>query len=269
MSIRINVDPTNPGQFFACCGLLELADRLWAGAEGWFENRAFHIDCSGGLSELLNAAKAVTFDGNEDDNVDEEENANDNDSVEKPLLIISPIHLRLDWWQDKTIKTWAGSMKVGLIAVAMANAIDPTNADPLNQSQVVYDPPKAVVVNGPRKNKTVRKKREPYCFDARRGMNSHSLDIGFSPNDLKMTTFAFPVVEFLCLIGLQRCRPVSTGKPRVFTYSTWSWRCCPSLLPVAINGLVSDPHSTRYRFENGFRSGQKKHKAFHSAISLS
>ena len=35
--IRITVDPTNPGQFFACCGLLELADRLWPGAEGWFE----------------------------------------------------------------------------------------------------------------------------------------------------------------------------------------------------------------------------------------
>ena len=34
--IKINVDPTNPGQFFACCGLLELADRLWDGAEGAF-----------------------------------------------------------------------------------------------------------------------------------------------------------------------------------------------------------------------------------------
>ena len=32
-TIRINVDPTNPGQFFACCGLLEFADRLWPGAE--------------------------------------------------------------------------------------------------------------------------------------------------------------------------------------------------------------------------------------------
>src|SRR5271163_2625185 len=38
MSIQIAVDPTNPGQFFACCGLLELADRLWPGAEGWFES---------------------------------------------------------------------------------------------------------------------------------------------------------------------------------------------------------------------------------------
>src|SRR5258708_10459887 len=40
-SIRIDVDPTNPGQFFACCGLLELAARLWNGAEGWFMGHEF------------------------------------------------------------------------------------------------------------------------------------------------------------------------------------------------------------------------------------
>ena len=44
-SIRVNVDVTNPGQFFACCGLLELADRLWPGAEGWFKRDQFHISC--------------------------------------------------------------------------------------------------------------------------------------------------------------------------------------------------------------------------------
>ena len=42
-NIQIPVDLTNPGQFFACCGLLELADRLWPGAEGWFEKRLFCI----------------------------------------------------------------------------------------------------------------------------------------------------------------------------------------------------------------------------------
>ncbi len=42
-TIRVNVDPTNPGQFFACCGLLELADRLWPGAEGWFEKGEFRL----------------------------------------------------------------------------------------------------------------------------------------------------------------------------------------------------------------------------------
>src|SRR6266700_1264826 len=53
MSIRVAVDPSNPGQFFACCGLLELAARLWPGAEGWFEGPEFCVECRGQLPELL------------------------------------------------------------------------------------------------------------------------------------------------------------------------------------------------------------------------
>ena len=58
-NIQIPVDLSNPGQFFACCGLLELADRLWPGAEGWFERREFcvlTIDQSNSLTKLLEAA---------------------------------------------------------------------------------------------------------------------------------------------------------------------------------------------------------------------
>jgi CRISPR-associated protein Csx14 len=34
--LTLAVTPRNPGQFFACCGVLELASRLWPGSEGWF-----------------------------------------------------------------------------------------------------------------------------------------------------------------------------------------------------------------------------------------
>ena len=54
-TIRINVDVTNPGQFFACCGLLELADRLWPGTEGWFEEAAFCLIAHGNLKDLIRA----------------------------------------------------------------------------------------------------------------------------------------------------------------------------------------------------------------------
>src|ERR1700747_1456326 len=53
-NISVSVDVTNPGQFFACCGLLELADRLWPGAQGWFEDSTFGIACRGTLKEVLN-----------------------------------------------------------------------------------------------------------------------------------------------------------------------------------------------------------------------
>src|SRR5216683_7363249 len=58
-TIRVQVDPTNPGQFFACCGLLELAERLWPGAEGWFEGRQFCIECEGTLTALLDCLLSV------------------------------------------------------------------------------------------------------------------------------------------------------------------------------------------------------------------
>ena len=53
--IRVDVDVTNPGQFFACCGLLELANQLWPGAEGWFEKDVFRIECGGTLDEVFDA----------------------------------------------------------------------------------------------------------------------------------------------------------------------------------------------------------------------
>ena len=51
--IRVNVDPTNPGQFFACCGLLELADRLAPGTEGWFAKDRFELRCDRHFGEVL------------------------------------------------------------------------------------------------------------------------------------------------------------------------------------------------------------------------
>ena len=52
-AISVPVDPTNPGQFFACCGLLELADRLWGGAEGWFDGNLLHRRIDGLLRKAI------------------------------------------------------------------------------------------------------------------------------------------------------------------------------------------------------------------------
>src|SRR5580704_15925480 len=66
--IDIDVDLRNPGQFFACCGILELAAQLWPGSEGWFVHTeagaAFHMATGSGLDAPL--AKIVrTLCGNE------------------------------------------------------------------------------------------------------------------------------------------------------------------------------------------------------------
>jgi CRISPR-associated protein Csb3 len=249
-TIRIRVDATNPGQFFACCGLLELAERLNPGALGWFENDSFVISEGPSLKTLMACIVVAELTQLDTD-----------DTTASPIQISAPFDLRLDWWKsgDKTssdLKVWAGTMESFRIARAMQHAMrDPefATAEILNIGMVAFDPD------------DLEKKVEPFYFDARRGPNAHSRDVGFAPNDLGMTTIASPAVELLCLIGLQRVRPVSAGKPRLFDYYTWSLPLPPVLAPVAAARLLPGAGPRGYRFESWFRTGQRKHKAFITA----
>lgn len=262
MSFSVRVDATNPGQFFACCGLLELADRLWPGAEGWFAGGQFCVD-RGALSDVLAAANKFDFQSTDEDETEDEEDEEDDGTVE-PLVIEAPVSFRLDWWADKEIKTWAGSMNVAAIALAMSRAIRVDCADPFNQCEIVYDPLK--LTTG--RKKAARKKREPFYFDARRGANAHSRDVGFSPNDLKIKTEAAPVVELFSLVGLQRAKPRKTDQPRILEYFTWGVPLKANVVPVAVVGFLPESGYRGYRFANQFRSGQKKLKAYHPATPL-
>ena len=244
-SIRINVDPSNPGQFFACCGLLELADRIWPGAEGWFENCDFCISCQGDTVELF---KII-------DNL-ELTQLDPSDATSSPIELPAPISLILNWWNDelyggKNLKVWSGKMNVFRIARAMQKAMSSISNkyEIFNYSTVVYDPDQ-------KSNKV-----EPFYFDSRRGQNSHALDIGFSPDKFKMPSAANPAVEFLCLIGIQRCRPTPAKKGR-FYYYLWVEPLNSLVLAAFISGAVKMYGSKRYCFQNAFRSDQKKHKAF-------
>jgi CRISPR-associated protein Csb3 len=252
-AIHVNVDVTNPGQFFACCGLLELADRLWPGATGWFDADQFRISCDGTLPELISQLSQSRL-----TQVDPESNTS------SPIRIEAPFHLLLDWWHDRRsggreLKVWAGTMESVRIAKAMQAALkNPVfqSEDLLNEGTVTYD------VENP------SKKVEPYYFDARRGPNAHSRDVGFSSNALGLTTTAAPAVELLCLIGLQRSRPALTNQPRIFRYFTWNRPVSPPVLPLVVNGLSHAIRAQGFQFENWYRTGQKKHKAFLPATPL-
>lgn len=272
-TIRVAVDACNPGQYFACCGLLELAARLWPGAEGWFGDRSFEISTGGTLRQLLAHAQAIQFAPNDEegaDNEEDEEEDEDEKAIVTPLEIVAPVKLRLDWWQDINLKPWAGSMNARNIALAMCRAINPDDEDPLNQSQVVLEVKEVAKATKGGKPKP----KEPFHFDARRGCNSLGRDVGFVHDALKKKwktpMFAHPVVEFFALLGLQRSRPRPTDKLRVYDYFTWSkdWRCEAVILPLAVCGLLGDPQAIGYRFANAFRTGQKKHKAYLPASPL-
>lgn len=259
MSIRINVDPANPGQFFACCGLLELADRLWQGVEGWFADSWFSLRplsptaTDRTLTDLISAIAQTPL-----------RQVDVDDDFSSPIELPTPFDLRLDWWKDNRaggdrLKVWAGSMRSVRIARAMQGTFQRPELQTemlLGQAMIVYDPLEH------------DKKVEPFYFDARRGANAQAIDIGFSTDSLQMTTVAFPAVEFLCLVGLQRFRPEPTRSARVFEYCTWEKPLATSIAPLALFGVLGQPTGRRFRFENAFRTEQRKHKAFTPATQL-
>jgi CRISPR-associated protein Csb3 len=272
-NITVPVDLTNPGQFFACCGLLELADRLWPDIEGWFEQGRFCIHGTGvevSLINLLTETRSLTFDVGDDSEDDESDDSDSPASVEpiairwangRPALV-------LDWWNDKSIKPWAGSMKERVILRAMLDAINPSHAAPFSdQRRVLYQTPKPTKSGKASKPK----KKEPFYFDPRRGNRSHPLDSGFSPDVHKMEAECCPALEALCFIGLQRARPGATSVANRSTYAVWQRAAgnrpglAASLAGSVVSGLVQLPDTMTYVFDNYFRTDQRKHKTFSQA----
>lgn len=258
--IRVRVDPTNTGQFFACCGLLELAERLWNGAEGWFNDGAFYLrpldtnpSIGSTLDGLLRAIAGAAL-----------RQIDPNDDYSSPIEVPLPFGIRLDWWTDgraggDRLKVWAGSMRSVRIARAMQNMLklpDLQDDGLLDYGAVVYDPLEP------------HKKVEPFYFDARRGSSAQAIDIGFAPDSLQMTTAAYPAVEFLCLVGLQRFRPMPTTMRRVFEYHTWTLPLATHAALSAVCGLLLHVGNRGFRFENAFRTDQRKHKAFTPATPI-
>ena len=198
---------------------------------------------SAGLADLLDGAKSLQFDVGKG-TADADDSDKDNAPLE-PIYIESPAiksPLVLDWWSDRSIKPWAGSMKERLILRAMLGAIDPMDGDPLNYAKPVSDPSPPVVA-GKRSKQT--RKREPFYFDCRRGSNAHPLDSGFSPDTHHLESFCFPTVEALCFIGLQRARPALANVPNRLRYTAWTESVPVNAIGPGVCGIVGCPaHST-------------------------
>lgn len=249
-AVQLALDPANPGHFFACCGLFELASRLYPEATAYFDGNRFIISAPTTFANLFGEIKVAPINTLDPD-----------DAKASPLFIGAPFNLRIDWWKTASpstsaLKVWAGTMEAPRIVRAMQNAIDITEGNYiLFDSRIVYDVADA------------SKKVEPYYFDANRGPNSDSCDVGFSPNDLGLETLAAPAVEFLCLVGLQRAIPYPIGD-RLFDYHLWSTPIPVSLLAAAVNGFIQPENHPAFRFESWYRTSQRKHKAFLTAKSI-
>lgn len=246
-SITVAVDPTNPGQFFACCGLLELTDRLWPGAEGWFASggRGFNIVCGGTLPELLavllmdppTVIERLEFNGLEIA------------SIIAPLAFSfdggSTTGLVLDAWtrialvkgvaqvisnppwnfwsgQQTSMRIWTG-LRAELVCQLQRLTLD-KYTDLLSQ-------------------RLLQKGR--FGFDP--GPAWNALDVGFSLNEHGVEVESSPATELLAAVGLQRFRPVMNDDRDGFDYFTWHNPFPPPLAAAAMAGTIRDRQTLRYR----------------------
>ena len=258
-SIRITVDLTNPGQFFACCGLLELAARLWPESDvhGGFGTEHFHLSTDR-HEQTLN----VLFEQFVKAEVRQLESLDPEAKAAPPLFLGDPFSIRLDWWQkiqttNKTIvdiggghqlKPWAARQFAPLIFRLMKNAcVDLDAQSPLDDSRAVYD-----TKDGKDKKKTT----SPFYFDARRAETS--LDIGFSPDEQGMSVKEFPAVESLVLVGLQRFRPKAdeSGRVRSFLYTAWADQLPPAIAMAAVSSMMPVRSCGTFRFTKPSRGGE-------------
>ncbi len=292
----VNVDVTNPGQFFACCGLLELAHRLWPGAEAWFdlgknEFRLVVPSDEATFAELIDRIGRCAIEGltaEEQTKLDElekekrklrKENRKLSDAEERRRielgrqaregrLFLKDFCLTLDWWQqDGTPATWAGRQEIGKIARAARDGI----AQCMKRGCALNDILNWQLVLRMRREYQSRsgldKKVEPFYFDARRYV--HPLDEGFSLDVQGAETAADPATEFLCLIGLQRFRPrPSSSSKWAFEYCTWGHPLAVQQAAAVTACLVKLPGNRRFCFTMQFRDDQKRYKAFGFATLL-
>jgi len=268
-SIRVKVEVTNPGQFFACCGLLELADRLWPGAEGWFEDGEFCVTCAGTLGELLerlaecklkNAmsetehtrfAELTELGGTGRKKLpgaEDELKALDALRREAAIVLGNPFNITLDWFHDdlaggSRFKTWAGRQSVLDIATAMKTALNTQQWR--NDDCLTYSASEIGL---------------PFNFDSDLGGQGGAIDIGFSFDPLagsaltRIESTARPALELLSFIGLQRFRPMEVRGENRFQYVAWKHSLpIATAMPVA-SGVTPFCDSKMYEFRLLYRT---------------
>jgi len=217
--IEVELDPENPAQYFACCGLFELAAMFGEVVESAFDYdsnrprkaRFSLIDSALSLSELmrkLKGAQASTL----------------ADSGEAPVTLhfVGGATFTLDWWLEadrsgkSRFKLWAGQQTTlkSLVQPMLANLSEEADGSLFTTSKIPMS--------------------GRFGLDPRSAWNT--LDFGSSVNEQGLDAYTFPAVEMLAAVGLQGFRPKSGADRNTHSYRLWR-----NVLPLAVaRAVVSD-----------------------------
>ena len=278
-SIKVPVDLTNPGQFFACCGLLELADRLVQEPVGWFDDDQFHVSSNGTLclDQLILALSRLTITNtmspdqverlseltglakkNLTPEFEAEKKALESQRREDPIILSGPIDFRIDWFRDglaggSRFKTWAGQQSVIEIAKSMHQGCCLART---GEEAKLFESTRGIGL--------------PFNFDSDLGAQGSALDIGFSFDPLagseatRIAGSCKPSLEFLCFLGLQRFRPRELHGENRFIYSAWTQPLPITVACAAVSQSIPSLRNRNFAFRLLYRT--KYLKSFLPAI---
>lgn len=284
-TISFRLDPLNPGNFFACCGLLELADRLWGEADGWFDEdgkrfciHSIKIDPDFGSAILIDRVARchltntmTTEQLQRRDDLSEipgkqralspllelEKKRLDSLWREEPILLHDPFNLRIDWFTNErtggsVFKTWAGQQSVLDITRNMKKPIETQDWSKISSEDWLFW--------------SVNNNAVSFNFDSDLGGVGSDRDVGFSFDPLKISVQTRPLVEFFSFVGLQRFRPMMPKGKNLYRYSLWFEPLPPEVAAVAACGLLDLHISKTFEFRLLYRT--KYLKSFLPSYSI-
>lgn len=268
-SLDIAVDPTNPGQFFACCGVFEIAQYLFDDCNACFsiEQDSFavyskheqlsveailqcvkHIHIGNTMSSeqkerLQHLRSMTTSQTNAAEKIERKELESINRKAE--IVLGTPANLEVDWFADtrsggSRLKTWAGQQGVLEIATEMQRLLNDDAYDEVGGQDVF-----SVSIGD----------SIGFNFDSALGSHSSAIDVGFVLDPLGMNLQLRPAIELLAFIGLQRFRPSPvTDKRNSYAYATWSRPDNIWTAAVKATALVPTSDVSPYKFSLLYRT---------------
>jgi CRISPR-associated protein Csx14 len=244
--LSVRLDPLNPGQFFACCGLFELLGIEEPGLLSSFavdplppRVASFSLHSQNGppaLSRILNPLRvaSVAFE------------PSGKEPVRPATIRFGETCLELDWWLDNfreettNLKCWAGQVTTRRLFTELLPLLDVASSP-----EDLFD--RAVSTSS------------LFGVDPRSAWNT--LDLGFSPNEHNVASTVFPAVEVLAAIGLQYFRPESGDRSAV-RYSLWRDRLPASVARLAFRAPWDGLKTLDLKFEICKRGQSYKYFSF-------
>jgi len=264
------VDLANPGQVFACLGLMEAAEVLLGEAEGGFDwqnevkpqftlRAAEESNPVGAVLDFLaeadpnafpppgsgfDASKAVTFPSATPD------------KNTLPILLGGGNwpQIVLSHWADgssrNSFKLYSGNRSALTIAQAMLKGIKDLWDG--KESGIVQEPFHALAPMG-----------GSFNFDPRGTWSA--IDAGYSPNEHDHQVVASPLVELLAAWGLEHARPRKENSGHV-RYAVWGTMLPVMLARPAMAGTLPSIPARHFRFRLG-HSGKNSIVTFAEEVS--